>query len=614
MKARLPRTLAIPVIILLSLLSLGALTLGYWINVRALEKALDEKEHERLAAVAYAAIALIRDEQPRLSALAKALQDNERITQGFDRLAETDDITTLREAMNNLYVGLNVSVFQASDQTEKVLYRAQAPDRHGDTPVIWGVAEALAGEEITIVSKGPLGLALRVVTPIRRAGRIVGTLMVGQVLDDAFARRIAQRAGAEASFASPSGVWASSAPPERRLSPDDPGLTHSLSAKTAIEETDVVARKRRMLMPLKIVDEVFVLVIESDISGSYALLRESKQALLLKSLWILSGAILVGAAFTAYLLRPLKRLQLEAQALVQRISGQEIETDGVNEIGAAVRAFEVTTEVWNRYTANLEIARHAADAANLAKSQFLANMSHEIRTPMNGVLGMLELLLRDRQLSSRQQRYAELAQTSAKSLLRMIDDVFDFSQIEAGQLELVYRVFNPREIINEVAMLFAEVAQQKGIHFATQVDPKLPTAVRGDPGRLRQILSNLMDNAIKFTEQGSVTLEASVVDERAETYKGKADAGLWLRFAVRDTGIGVAPEVKEQIFEAFAQADSSAARRYGGAGLGLTIASRLVKMMGGNINLVSEPGCGSQFSFSVRVESMDAPTRNEAVG
>lgn len=242
------------------------------------------------------------------------------------------------------------------------------------------------------------------------------------------------------------------------------------------------------------------------------------------------------------------------------------------------------------YMVELEAARAEAEKGNRSKSDFLAAMSHEIRTPMNAVIGFLVLLERSG-LSPRQLDYVQKVQLASRSLLAILNDVLDFSKVEAGRIELEQIPFHPDKLFDNLSVILTPAVREKGIALVVTVDPALPGCLQGDPLRLQQVLLNLAGNAVKFTEAGGITVEARVVQVDPETAV--------VRFSVQDTGIGIAPEQQEEIFKSFSQADSSITRRFGGTGLGLAISRRLVRLMGGELSVASQPGQGSEFFFTI---------------
>ena len=436
---------------------------------------------------------------------------------------------------------------------------------------------------------------LAAAAPVVLGGQILGAVAVGVPLDATVAADVRRVTGLDVLFvrfnhlvadARGSGALLVT---QRRLD----GLTAALDAAQPGEPTDLDATlvPSQVALVLPLADTAVTAVLYPPLGAVSSLNSQTLGWLMAISLAVTLVALIVCQRLTAKICRPLSTLTEAAGIMASGNLNVRVHEDGRDEVGSLAKAFNLMAQETQTRQTQLERARDAAQDAARAKDNFLANMSHEIRTPMNGVVGVAELLA-STDLTAQQRRYVETVQGSADSLLRILNDILDYSRIVAGRMRLESTPFSPRTVVEKVTLLMAASACAKGLELRHELAETVPASVTGDAHRFEQILLNLVGNAIKFTHEGDIVIRVSVGDRQTDA--------IVLRCEVEDTGIGMSGDAQARLFTAFSQADVSTTRKYGGTGLGLAISQQLAGMMGGRVGVTSALGQGSTFWFTVR--------------
>lgn len=484
-----------------------------------------------------------------------------------------------------------VQAVEVTDKNETIIYQAPNPRSVGHQATGWGISEALTGSPLVVSVRVPEGVAIRAIEPLRAHHKIVGTISVGLAFNTEFMDKLSRQVGAKLVLLSTNGVvGASNKALVSKI--DEQAMREVQQQKLPIYRLNTEAHQTSVYLPVLVVDEAYVLLAELDSSAVYRLLDEGTQRSTVYAFLIFVFSIIVGLLALHRVMAPLRGLRKRAEETAMELTGESIQESGRNEVASVVTVLDTLTQRLVLRNHELVQAKAEAEAASVAKSQFLSSMSHEIRTPINGVLGMAELL-QHTPLNPEQSRFLGAIVSSGRALHDLLSDILDLSKIEEGQIQIEKVDFDLIAGVSDIATVYREIASTHSIVLKTDLNGLATRWVSGDPTRLRQVLSNLLGNAMKFTPKGEVRLHGEPLT------MPQGDARLWFRFTVEDTGIGMTPEVLEKLFQRFTQADVSTTRQFGGSGLGLAICKHLVEMMGGSIHARSEPGQGSTFWFDL---------------
>jgi signal transduction histidine kinase/HPt (histidine-containing phosphotransfer) domain-containing protein/FixJ family two-component response regulator len=596
-------SLTFTLILAFALLAAISLWTAFQVSGRALQATVEAQERDEMRTIGRVLEELVAEHSLRARLTA-------RLTAGRDSLATTladaqgKGAATLAAVVESARVASEIDLIEVTDNREAVVYRSQESERPGDRSSSWGVFEALEGASLMVSDLDGGALTLRAIEPIRVQDRIVGTVSAGVRVDAALLERLSRELGAELFLVSRNGEpLAASTSTARTL--DRILIQEALTQKIPVYHQSPAAHETVGYLPLTIIDNAYVMVAVLDSAAAYQRLEDANRRAAEYAAAILVVSSGLGMLLLRWVLRPLRALRRKAEGLATAMTGSGIAANTGNEVQSVVNVLETLTDRLVARNSELVEARQTAEAASRAKSQFLSNMSHEIRTPLNGILGMAEVLART-PLNEQQSRYLHAITSAGRALHELLGDILDLAKIEAGKITLERIDFELQTLLAQFTEVFRELASVRGNTLLTDFRIPASLPLQGDPTRLRQVLSNLVTNAIKFTEGGTITLAAGRLDPPP------GDARVWLRFTVRDTGIGIAPEAISGLFQPFVQADQSTTRRFGGSGLGLVISKHLVDLMGGTIRVDSVFGGGSVFAIDLPFAEAASPPAEES--
>jgi signal transduction histidine kinase len=633
-----------PIIGIIVLLSVAISAGNYLLSTQSLNRLAGVDEQKVLDAAWSMAQSNVQHEIDDMETLSRLLKDDMHIQEGIRHYASSGgDDSRLKEAMDNIFSVLDVDMLAIIDDKENVIYAANDPESGGDIDRVSGVAVALAGNVVTSTSKTEDGWSLLNAIPVEYEGRIFGALVVGESLDDEFASSIANISGADVSFASLDGTFASSLPQDQREILDPDLAFEILSQKRGLSASHPESKRIVSYKPAMIVDQVFVLIVGIDTEMFQQILEENQRTVFYATIIILSVALIIGVLLSRRLIGPLETLRKGVEDISAGHLDTKIKIGSKNEIGELASAFnqmtvelkksrteleehskELEEKVEGRTTeldtkvqeltktktavlnmmedmdeANTELIKiqeqlkkslNELKVMDVKKDQFISIAAHELKTPLTSIHGFSQLL-QNRKVANnftKRNKYLKIMDHETKRLGNLVNDILDLSRIDLGTIKMNYVKVSVKDLMEDIKREMDMQIKEKGLKSEYDIPKDVPV-ISTDRERLTQVLINIIKNAVKYSEKGGIRVKVS------------KDKG-YVRFSVRDTGIGIPKEGQEKIFERFYQIDSSYTRKAGGTGLGLSLCKEFVEMLGGKIWVESEEGKGSEFRFTVPVK------------
>lgn len=582
--------------LLIGVLILAGQWISQWITTDVLAETIRLREIDKISTVAKMMEAFIDGNKDEAKATARMLATDRTVLGAMDKSPGVRR-AQLAQRLDEIYALDEIQSLEVTDSNEVVLYRAHDRNHFGDAnALVWGVSETLTSGTGSLTSQRiKTGVLIQATEPIHLSGRVVGSLTAGVALDNAFFEDLGRQLGAKLALLNRQDVVAGDPDLLASAQIDMNGVTEAFESKVPVYRVDAVSHHTSVYLPVVMVDEAYVVMAHLDSTDAYRLAAQGSQRSLLLTTLTLLGSLVVGFITLRLVMNPLLKLRHRAEQTALELTGEAIVQNDRNEVRSVVKVLDTLTERLVHRNADLLLEKEKAEAANKAKSQFLATMSHEIRTPLNGVLGLAELL-QSSKLDAEQTSFVAGITSAGKSLHVLLSDILDLARIEEGQLTIERADFDPRQLCLDIAQVHHVMASKRNLTLLTDFTTMPCNWANGDPNRLRQVLSNLLANAMKFTEQGTVNFTAQQIPAP------DADPRTWCRFTVQDSGIGMTLEAQANLFQRFTQADASTTRRYGGSGLGLSICKNLVTMMEGHIHIVSSLGKGSRVWFDLPLD------------